>query len=444
MGIFDLFKKKKQGIDESKFNSTQFQSEICALVLWKLEENNSNPNVAKYELKKVGLNEEQINFVLEKVKKFVKNEKINSSSQSSGIDELKFKSEKYQIEILEHAQELYFENNHRYEIVEHELFKEGLSRKQAKEIASKLEIKISGMVDDFQNELDSGRITDIKIKPNPEHKKRNIDKDQVDKYIGFGAYQMERGDLDNALELFNKAIELDNKATLAYANKGTLFAKKGDILKAVEFYNKALEFEPNNIQILENRMDSMYEIIATVGEEKFIESVKDVLNVDKKSPNALIYIIQYHIKQNNRELALKYLKTLFSDYYSEQIAIQLLLQIFNSITDKEKAFIEFDRLESGISDEAKYQMNYCKALYLKGVRDFEEAIELFKQLNKQQEFSWNYYQIGIIKNIQNKTDESLKFLKKTFEIEPNLKQDAKQYSELQNLWDNPEFIKIAK
>ncbi|QXP78792.1 MULTISPECIES: tetratricopeptide repeat protein [Winogradskyella] len=220
--------------------------------------------------------------------------------------------------------------------------------------------------------------------------------------------------------------------------------KKGDNIKSVEFYNKALEFEPNHIQILENKMNSMYEIMATVGEEKFIDSVKDVLNADKKSPNALIYIIQYHIKQNDRELALKNLKHLFSDYYSEQIAIQLLLQIFNSITDKEKAFIEFDKLESGLSNDAKYQMNYCKALYLKGIRNFEEAIELFKSLNKQQEFSWNYYQIGIIKNIQNKTDESIEYLKKTFELEKDLKQDAKRYSELQNLWSNPEFIKITE
>ncbi|NRR93370.1 hypothetical protein HSX10_17485 [Winogradskyella undariae] len=364
--------------------------------------------------------------------------------KKNGIDINTFNSKQYQTEITALAQTLYFENDHNYKIVKAKLGKQGLDDNQSNVIIENLKKINSKMVNEFQADLDSGKISEIKIQPNPEHKKGNVDKDQVDKYIGFGAYQMERGDLDNALELFNKAIELDDKATLAYANKGTLFAKKGDNIKSVEFYNKALEFEPNHIQILENKMNSMYEIMATVGEEKFIDSVKDVLNADKKSPNALIYIIQYHIKQNDRELALKNLKHLFSDYYSEQIAIQLLLQIFNSITDKEKAFIEFDKLESGLSNDAKYQMNYCKALYLKGIRNFEEAIELFKSLNKQQEFSWNYYQIGIIKNIQNKTDESIEYLKKTFELEKDLKQDAKRYSELQNLWSNPEFIKITE
>ena len=224
MGIFDIFKKKQNGIESSKFNSVQFQKEICALALWKLEENDLKPNVAIYELKKVGLNEEQINYILEKIKPFLNEDLNHTYSKNSGIEETKFKSENYQKETLDYAQKLYFQNNHRYEIVKHELFKDGLSREQADEIVTKLEKKNSEMVDDFQSKLDSGEISEIKIQPNPEHKKGNVDKDQIDKYIGYGAYQMERGDLENALELFDKSIELDEKATLAYANKGKLFS----------------------------------------------------------------------------------------------------------------------------------------------------------------------------------------------------------------------------
>ncbi|WP_294247475.1 hypothetical protein, partial [uncultured Chryseobacterium sp.] len=68
MGLFDFFKKKKQektGIENLKFNSVEFQNHICALALWKLKENNMNPNIAVYEMKKVGLNEEQVHIILE-------------------------------------------------------------------------------------------------------------------------------------------------------------------------------------------------------------------------------------------------------------------------------------------------------------------------------------------------------------------------------------------
>jgi hypothetical protein len=54
MGLFSFFRAKQKGIEDSKFNSTQFQNEICALALWKLEENKLRPNVAIYELKKMG------------------------------------------------------------------------------------------------------------------------------------------------------------------------------------------------------------------------------------------------------------------------------------------------------------------------------------------------------------------------------------------------------
>lgn len=380
---------------------------------------------------------------MQKVNQFKLDEKQNSLNQK-GIDQETFNSDQYKKEITALAQTLYFENNHNYSIVKEKLLNQGLNENQCHSIVETLKVVNSKMVDDFQKELDSGRISEMKIQPNPDHKKRKVDQNQVDKYIGYGAYQLERGDLDNAIELFDKAIELDDKAALAYANKGTIYAKKGEHLKAVELYNKALEYESKNIQILENKMDSLYEIMDEIGENKFIESVNACLSLDEKSPNALIYMIQYHLKHSDLDSALKLLKNLFSEYYSEQFVIQLLQQIFNSINDKRKALIEFSKLEEGMVDSAKYQLNYCKALYLKGINEFEEAIQLFEDLNILHQFSWNYYQIAIIKNLQNKLDESISFLQRTFELEPDLKNDAKQYEELQNLWSNPKFIEITK
>jgi tetratricopeptide (TPR) repeat protein len=81
---------------------------------------------------------------------------------------------------------------------------------------------------------------------------------------------------------------------------------------------------------------------------------------------------------------------------------------------------------------------------LKGLGDFDEAITQFEEINKIHEFSWNYYQIAIMKNRQDKIQECLRYLKTTFELEPGLKNDAKQYPELQNLWLNQEFIELTK
>jgi|GEM_PF-5142499 len=385
MGIFDFLWKKNSGIEESKFNSSQFQHEVCALALAELEENGLNPDTAIYELEKIGLSNEQIKYVLNKVNVFLEKEKKSDNA----IDELKLQET------------------------------------------------------DFQKALDSGAISEIKIIPNPDHVKGNTDSDQVDKYIGFGAYQMDRGDFDNALELFDKALELDEKATLAYANKGTLYARKDDNEKALHFYNKALEIEPDNLQILENKMDLLFEMMTESNESEFIDTVRAILRNDETNPNALIFIIQFYSKNNELEKALIDLKKLFSIYHREHVAIDLLLNTFHRLS-KERALSEFVNFRKDFDEQAKYQLDYCRGLYLKGMGDFEEAIAQFEEINKIHEFSWNYYQIAIMKNRQDKIQECFKYLKTTFELEPELKNDAKQYPELQNLWLNQEFIELTK
>lgn len=440
MGLFDFLKKKEVGIENIKFNSRQFQLEICALALWKLEENNGKPDIAISELKKVGLNDEQVQVILKKVNQLGK-EKDNSNL--NGIDEKQFNSEKFQRELLDASHEFYFKNNHSYDAVKQDLTVKGLNDSQATEIISKLKAKINGMVDDFTQQLDSGKISEIKIKPNPEHVKGKVDSEQVDKYIAFGAYQMDRGDLENALELFDKAIELDENATLAYANKGSLYTKKDQKDKALEFYNKALKIEPNHVEILENKMDLLFKMMTDQNEKEFIETAATILKNDPQHPNALIYIIQFHVKENDLENALKSVKILFSNFHSESIAIQLLLDVFHKLPN-ERALNEFSILRNELNDNAKYQLEYCKGLYLMGIKEYEISISTFENLNNQHEFSWNYYQIAIIKNFQNKTDECLTFLKKTFELEPDLKEDAKEIPYFQNLATNPAFLDLIK
>lgn len=442
MGLFDFFKKKNTGIEAAKFNSEQFQNEICALAMWKLEENNGNPNIAIEQLKEVGLNDEQIQLVLKRANQIIQFQKQSNSNQI-GIPDNVFKSDKFQKEILDNSFELYFKSKHNYEIVEQDLTKQGLNNYQIQEILAKLKMRINEMVDSFQSELDSGVISGIKVIPNTEHTKDNVDTDQVDQYIGFGAYQMDRGDLDNALELFDKAIELDKNATLAYANKGTLYAKKDDKNKALEFYNKALEIEPNHVQILETKMNLLFEILNESNEKELIDTVKRILSNNPIHPNALVCIIQVYLKENDLDNALISVKKLFANFHTENVAVQFLLDIFHKLSN-ERALNEFVVFKNEINNDASYQLDYCKGLYLMDMGDYENSISTFEELNKEQEFSWNYYQIAILKNFQKKTDECLSFLKKTFELEPGLKEDAKQLPYLENLFADRTFIEITK
>ncbi len=442
MGIFDFFKKKNKGIDDVKFQDRNFQNSVCALALYKLQENNFNTEPAIYELKNLGLNDKQIEYVLAKCKSVEANTTKKLSFE--GIEEQKFKSNLYQISILEKAQKLYFMNNQSYDVVLNELLKEGLNKTQAEEIIVKLKTANSKSEDAFEDELESDDFEILNVVPNEEHTKENTTQDQVDMYIGFGAYQLESGNLDNALALLDKAIELDDTATLAYANKGKLYALKEDYMQALYFTNKALEFEPTHEQILDNKLDILYEILEEekMDEHEFIANVNDVRSKSPENPNALIYCIQYYLKHNLKTDALTAVKQLFKNYFHETLTIQLMIDTMNLFTEEE-ALIEFKNIEKEVNERAQYQLYYNKGLYLKGIRKYDHAIEVFNQLNQIEPFSWNYYQIAIINNVQGNLEACLENLKLTFDLEPDLKEDAKHYHELQNLADNKLFNEIV-
>jgi tetratricopeptide (TPR) repeat protein len=247
------------------------------------------------------------------------------------MDARKFSNEATRAELLTAAEAIYFGNNHDYAAVRRHLLQQGLNEPQAQELVSQLQQRVAGMVDNFKGQLDAGVITDIKISPNPEHTKGNVD--------------------------------------------------------------------PGHVQILEHKMNLLFEMMTEANEPEFIRTVRTILQQDPNNPDALVFIIQYELKQGNTDGALSALKTLFTDYYTEQIAIQLVLDIFSRLP-REKALAEFARFSAAINEDARYQLDYCKGLYLKGIGAYDEAIALFAGLNGRQEFSWNYYQMAIMKNLR--------------------------------------------
>lgn len=63
--------------------------------------------------------------------------------------------------------------------------------------------------------------------------------------MNLGILYGQMNQLDNAIDAFNRAIEIDNKYTDAYHNRGFAFQLKGDHKKAIENFDKAIELNPN-------------------------------------------------------------------------------------------------------------------------------------------------------------------------------------------------------
>ena len=320
--------------------------------------------------------------------------------KNKSISAKKFKDETYQKELLAKAQTWYFENNQAYELVSKKLREEGLDKTQVAFLLEKLKQLNQNMTETFKEELDSGKVR-VKIDPNQEALKS---KEAVDKLIGFGAFQMDNGDFDNALELFDQAIELDDKATLAYANKGSLYSKKGDQEQSLFFYNKALEIEPSHKEVLQNKASLLQ------GMGKMEEAIIVFKTILEHHPNDLVALNDlgiYYGQKNQIDIALTYFERLLGVQPNDQDALYNTLHAF-CVTDIEKAksfhkknlaHIQNDSLHHFVSThldqkgqreaaiqhyEELYQLtNDDKYIKLKGhffyARNPEKAVEIYDQ-----------------------------------------------------------------
>ncbi|MGH1334517.1 MAG: hypothetical protein ACRBFS_00200 [Aureispira sp.] len=149
---------------------------------------------------------------------------------------------------------------------------------------------------------------------------------------------------------------------------------------------------------------------------------------------------------SQKEDTLKLYQELHKDYPDNEDITWLFIEVICTINiENDQVFVEkylnHKRLQHDFNHH--YQTEYQKGLELKSKHYFKEAIALWTSLNKLQEFSWNYYQIGILQNLLGE-EQCLQNLKKGIEMDAEIKEDAQSYPELDNLRTNPIFLKMLE
>ncbi|MFH1397722.1 MAG: tetratricopeptide repeat protein, partial [Candidatus Omnitrophota bacterium] len=68
----------------------------------------------------------------------------------------------------------------------------------------------------------------------------------VSKDMRAGYEEMRKGNLDRAIDIFNKVISMDAKNSNAYAGLGNTYFQKGESDKAIELFNKVISLDAEN------------------------------------------------------------------------------------------------------------------------------------------------------------------------------------------------------
>jgi tetratricopeptide (TPR) repeat protein len=217
--------------------------------------------------------------------------KKKNSEEILEIGEDIFQSQHYQQNILASAIKKYYELDHSYDAIALSLKTQGHNDVQTETLLVKLKANINKMVSDYEDAERSGVISEIKITPNPKHFENIGDIKQADRYIAYGCYQMEKGYLENAIELFDAGLKINPDDYKGYANKASALNQQGKIDEAMSCINMAISIQPNDIQVYQSKADMMetqknYEVAASC----YIESLKiEPNNIDVLSSIAFCY-----------------------------------------------------------------------------------------------------------------------------------------------------------
>uniref|UniRef100_A0A8C2L7S6 Mitochondrial import receptor subunit TOM70 n=1 Tax=Cricetulus griseus TaxID=10029 RepID=A0A8C2L7S6_CRIGR len=78
----------------------------------------------------------------------------------------------------------------------------------------------------------------------------DLEPDNATTYVHKGLLQLQwKQDLDKGLELISKAIEIDNKCDFAYETMGTIEVQRGNMEKAIDMFNKAINLAKSEMEM---------------------------------------------------------------------------------------------------------------------------------------------------------------------------------------------------
>ncbi|KAG7463473.1 hypothetical protein MATL_G00177010 [Megalops atlanticus] len=78
----------------------------------------------------------------------------------------------------------------------------------------------------------------------------DLEPDNATTYVHKGLLQLQwKQDLDMGLELISKAIEIDNKCDFAYETMGTIEVQRGNLDKAIDMFNRAINLAKSEMEM---------------------------------------------------------------------------------------------------------------------------------------------------------------------------------------------------
>ena len=234
-------------------------------------------------------------------------------------------------------------------------------------------------------------------------------------YNNRGNIYFSKGQIDLAIEDYNKAVELKPNDAGLYYNRGLAYNKKGKVDLAIKDFDKAIELSPNNADVYNNRGDAY----GAKGEfDKAFTDFRKAIELKPDSASAYYNLGKIHSIKDEPDLALQ--------SYSK--AIDLRPNFANAYNNRGVIYGDKGEVNKAIKDYSKVielkpnctdtYNNRGAAYFNKGevdlaIKDFDKAIEL------NLDYAEAYNHRGSAYGAKGELDKAFADFRKSIELKPN-------------------------
>ena len=198
-----------------------------------------------------------------------------------------------------------------------------------------------------------------------------IDKNYADAYNYRGLAYRRKGEYDEAIKDYNKAIEIDENYVNAYNNRGYTYRRKGEYDEAIKNYDEAIRLNPNDALYYSNRGYAYY------NKGEYDEAIKNYDKAIRLNPDSTLYDSNKILAQNDKtrkiaeDVTLQYKKELddLKKYLDidafKNDAIAHLDEIHKTHESSKTAYEEITGIRLGVRNYTLAQYYQAKADELK-------------------------------------------------------------------------------
>jgi tetratricopeptide (TPR) repeat protein len=232
----------------------------------------------------------------------------------------------------------------------------------------------------------------------------------------LGTIFLNRGRLDEAAEYYHRALDIYPSFAEAHNNMGILLAKQGRTSEAIKQYQKAIELDPDRAEMYNN----LGKLLVTQGRiteaieqfQKALEIKPDFAAVHDNWGNALV------MKGRNDEAAKHYLQALQlnPDFGEAHNGLGALLLAQGRTAE---ALEHFRKAVELMPNNAEVQINFGTALAAQG--QTSEAIQCYKKaIDLEPDYAKAHYNLANIFAAQGKLDEAIEHYQQAVNLVPDL------------------------